>query len=538
MPNRLPVLLAAALTSLAARAQVVAPQRPDPRQFVTGKIVHADGSPWAGARVVLHSLAWETPPWPEFVDRVEAEANEQGLFRTRVLPGRSYIAFCTTAVQAGRYRRSNVQSVSAGAPVALAEDSTENIAVEIRLDGAGAWAARAPLSVEVFCMLDCRLDLPCEPLGQDRWRLPPVPRNSGFVRVRDRDGIDLASGVVPLTVAGRQKQLDGKAPDPNPDNLSRQRAPFVTDSLEVTTIRLPPPVPLDIAVQCNGKPVAGAVLTQADRADHRPWATSAADGTARLWLPANWSPKGEPLLRYVDFWLQGEGITTVHAYTPDLPIRNADGSPLPWLVEPPPGHVLKGRLSWRQGRPAARVPILVHTGVPGGSSFGGVGASMTGSPLCYWTDDNGRFTVPGRPGYLGFQLTVFLRERDLAELPASAAPCAPIQVLAAGDDAGGDQDLGELVLGDYVPIDVEVLDAQGKPVAGNRVQWRERLEATMQEKRVASALTDWQGRLRLYARPGVTLLVAPTDAEAREGEAVAAPRGGEPVQLQLRLRGR
>ena len=92
------------------------------RRWVTGRVLRTDGSRWAGAEVILHSLSWRTPPTPEFQHRMHILANDHGLFRAQVLVGRSYVAWSTSAVRDGTDTSTQVASaISAGTPVELKE---------------------------------------------------------------------------------------------------------------------------------------------------------------------------------------------------------------------------------------------------------------------------------------------------------------------------------------------------------------------------------------------------------------------------------
>lgn len=522
----------------AALAASVAAQAPGPsvRQWITGKVMRADGRPWPDAAVQLHSLSWRTPPSAEFLDHVTVTTNAAGRFRAQVLPGRDYDVWCTSPVVDDRYTTTDVVAgASAGTPVELREAARENVAVAVQLHGHAEWAARGPLTAEVFCMLTNRLDVPCGALADGRVALPPVPQAITFFRVRDRDGIDIGSGRIPLRSDLRDAQLAGGAPDPNPDNMSRQFARFVTKGRHETEVHLPPPVPFDVVVRCDGKAAANVLLTWSDRCDHRPWGKTDADGVARLFVPAAWGKAGEGFLRYLSLYAQGPGVATVHAYASDLDARASDKGPGRWEVGLPAGTTLRGRLWWRDGRPAAGVPVLVHTGLPRG--VGGRGASYGGSPLCHRTDGEGRFVVPGRVGYLGFQLSTFLGESHLRELPPSPVPYAPAIVLAAGDDAnaGGDQDLGDLVLATMAPIDITVVDERDQPVPGQELAYREALAAEHQEERVCYARADWQGRIRLLARPGVGFLVATKRPDDKGRPEAVVPEAGKVTSLQLRV---
>jgi hypothetical protein len=80
---------------------------------------------------------------------------------------------------------------------------------------------------------------------------------------------------------------------------------------------LPPPQPLDVEVVSLNGPVAGAKLFWNDRTDHRLWATTNADGVARLTVPRVWGNKGEGALRYRRPFEVQSHIPSMHV----LPLR-------------------------------------------------------------------------------------------------------------------------------------------------------------------------------------------------------------------------
>jgi hypothetical protein len=186
------------------------------------------------------------------------------------------------------------------------------------------------------------------------------------------------------------------------------------------------------------------------------------------------------------------------------------------------------------------VPILLYSSVPSTrrGAFPRRGGSHGGFPTIYWTDADGRFVVPGRPGHLSWQLSTFLCGEDAGNLPRSRhAPLHSRLVIASGwDDPGKDQDVGTLVLADYVPLDVEVVDESGSPAPGTRVYFREQPSGQVGagNERVCSAATDWAGRLRVLCRPGVTMLLRTTsESRAPEVEAAIGKDPAKPGKIRL-----
>jgi hypothetical protein len=207
----------------------------------------------------------------------------------------------------------------------------------------------------------------------------------------------------------------------------------------------------------------------------------------------------------------------------------------------PKGSSIVGRLSWSRGRPAAKVPLLVHTGVPSGREFEGLRGSFDGAPWVIWTDAKGAFEIDGLSAHLAWQISVFPPAAAAAELPRSAEhPLAPHIVVASGEDAtASGRDLGSLVLAAYRPLDVTVRTSGGGPAACVDLALREELTATMQEQRVARVRTDALGRVRLLARPGSITLLSVLDAA---GEPMGAPErveaepGKRPIEVTLTAR--
>ncbi|MEC7582798.1 MAG: hypothetical protein VYE77_00640, partial [Planctomycetota bacterium] len=358
-------------------------------------------------------------------------------------------------------------------------------------------------------------------LGGGRFRVPPLPVPSPYVRIMDKDRIVLLSGSMPLRKSSRARLLEAR------NQAELRKRPFWSESLHKSIATLRPPQQVDVEVVSSAGPVAGARLLYRDRTDHRLWATSDANGKAKLLVPRVSSDKGDEYLRYVSFWLQGDAVTTVHAYAWDLAIPK-DGSAIQWRLTLPKAYEMRGRVLWANGKPAANVALQLHTGTQGGRGFRGLSASFDGQPQCLYTDEHGRFVVPGRPGFLGFQLSMFLRDAEIAQLPRTPVPYAPFVVLLSGVDARGKHtELGDIVLSDYVPVDVTVTGDDGQPAASHAIHFRERLDYDMQEERVCYTRVDWQGRIRLLARPGAELEVSAMTS--RDADDIGPPQTADIV---------
>jgi hypothetical protein len=501
---------------------------------ISGRVLRADGSAWSDAVVVLHSLPWHLPDEAESLDRVATRSDADGAFRAAVRPGRTYSAWACSEIDGNRYRTSEPASgSSAGQSITLRARAEAQRVVRVGVHGLEAWEERAPFAFEALCLLADRVVVPCEMDDEGLVVLGPLPTEEVLLRVRDRGGAELVSVTIPLAEGARRERAAA-----SPGTLSPRPGGVVTVSETRSDAWIPAPVPLRLELAGPRGPLREARVLWTERADRRLVAESDRKGRVELLVPGLWGEAGEPFLRSASFRIEAPGCATVQWWAEELACRDAQGDVAVVPLTLPRGRSIEGRLSWSRGRPAANVPLLVHTGVPTGSAFEGRRGTFEGAPWVARTDTRGRFEIDGLSEHLGWQLSVLLPAEVQGELAGPRGyRLAPVVVLASGEDASsGGGDLGSLVLSAYRPVDVEVRTAAGAAAACVDLAFREELSAAMQEERVARVRTGPRGCVRLLARPGSTLLLAALGADGEPSEPeqrVEIARGKRAIEVSL-----
>lgn len=210
----------------------------------------------------------------------------------------------------------------------------------------------------------------------------------------------------------------------------------------------------------------------------------------------------------------------------------------------PPGDVrmgrttlAEGRVHWREGEPAASLPLIVDK-----VAWAGAEGAWGTAPRTLRTDAAGAFRLAGRsagqPFWIAAVLTPAQRMRwspTPADVPL--APLALLQVKTAATDLA-------LRLDALVPVDVRVVDARGRPAAGKHVIVVPLPADGSPSHRANTPLplhTDRNGRARFLAPAGAELALwalAPegvawlrTAADTRRKELRLDPRHALPVRI-------
>ncbi len=493
--------LAGALAVLLAAAATAQQREP-----VRGAVVLADGAPWAGANVVL--LSRPLPDDERFgeADEVQATSDAKGRFEVRLLPGRRYVAWASTADESGTYVASHpVDDARAGRPLELVADAPRRHAI-VSIEGLDAWRAHGPISCTLQSRTTTRILQGCAE-EDGKVVLPAFPGRRAALEVRCGERL-----------------------------LLPWAAPIDLGSVTAQHIRVDPPRAVRFrCVDVDKAPVAGIAFLASDIWNRHPTvvARSDADGMLLPLLPLpskqfDWANYPAVLLgegRAPRAWIGTLKVAPDHDAATSRPVME-------FVVEA--GRTLRSRL------------CLGEVAVAGGTVRAvrdvrtADGESSHALTSCIPLAPDGGFALDFDPEH-GVALTAFPPSALLARLPQRAGfPLHPEVLLAAvAGDAGANPLPESLDLLHLEPLDVQVLGAGEVPadsaLVGLATQGPE-------VNRMIVASTDRSGRVRLLLpRHQRATLCCWADDGMAHATLDGAERAG-PLQVRLegvaRLRGR
>jgi hypothetical protein len=444
--------VASLLAVLVAQASARAGQgQKAPAARITGRVCGGDGKPWAGATVIVRPSG---PGSGEKVQRVTSD--ERGSFEVAARPLHSYLVFAHTAVRDARYRVTSSQTATAGARVLLHEQG-ERTQLAVRVHGLEAWR---DAKLRFFHVEEVVPD------AEGRFVLPPHAEHSTHLSIVDESGI-----VVHM-------------------------ASFLESSTDaVWDLELPPPREAVFrVVDADGQPIAGATLELGRWGGAR--RAIDADGL-RILVPAKAIDAQSVSLATVQLNVAAPGRTSYGASWQGAVRIDAEGR-VQLTVPMQPGCSWSGRLLVGPDRPARGARLLQAVTLERTWETNRESGVIGSSPRTLVTDDAGRFTTLGCRASAS-ALAVEIDDSLAAIMPRSAdyptAPLAYLRSLARMPVPPATPcDLGDLRLDLLLPLDIDVVHADGAPARHASLVLA--MDEGMWDK--PCLVTNERGRLRVF----------------------------------------
>ena len=459
------------------------------RKRTSGIVSQKNGKAWAGVRVTLHSLVWPGIPQAGG-DKVVVKTDARGRFRAMLLEGRQYDAWALAESLDGlHYRTTQVlPNVFAGMPLRLQEVAEKSIRVTVQLCGVAAWRDRLPFRLLVKSGNKQAVVLPVELDANEQAKLPALPGSRVYVTVFVSDGSRIGKFRVETVAKSRN---DGYAEAKEAlDEMARKtgKKPARLDSPDRQSLDLtaPPYVVIKLKHRQGGKPIAFSAIQdpvtfeQIAKTNERGLAAvpiaklrlqkglasylfmTGGQSAEEIQQSGNAMMKGEP-----DRWggkIGGRAILKLDA-SRDIGKALASGkADLEFTLKR--AVSIKGRLLLDAVQGAANRPILHFAEV----QDRGLQSHSKHTPLCtriFYTDQDGRFEIPGRVQNLAYKLAVVLSPKQVAALNPSARFVAlqPLAWFAIGKSTGSKEslDLGDVRLDQLETLDIAVTTPDGSP---------------------------------------------------------------------------
>lgn len=522
------VCLSASL-ALAASASVSSQ-----RAAMVGLVLDAAGERVADAEVLLvhrvlrFAIGVDDAELPGD-DVLRARTGPDGRFRIEALEGRGYSGFAWwTDVDQRQHVTVQQEDLVAGSPFDLRESVLDvgSPPQRIAVEELAIWEFLGPLRFRALPELAHPVALPVE---VEEWSgdrdapcqlvLPPLPGHLGALEI--------------LTAEG--------------EVLHRFRVGGGTSDGARATVTMPPPARFRLRAvdAASGASISGAVVrvrsadstqpirSPVDRATpvRSTWrvvGTTGEFGTMTCRVPVE---EGQP--HEARFLITAPGRAVVHAgWSRDTPYVSGRVVPDPeegLLVVPlPEAEPVHGVLVDRAGMPLGGVPVVLRTQIR--LSMRKSALSWDGPGHFATTDAEGRFEFAGVARHAATGSLFVVSPPAAREDPSGAAWPDPelVGTLAKAVDLTKRRDLRTIEMGLLQEIRVEVLDTEGRPVRGARVDtFSVDFDPEFPEPH---AWTDGRGRARLRVDPAADPVVLVTHPSA--GFAGVVPVDSE---LQVRL---
>jgi len=138
MSTLLTALVVPALALVTSAPVATGQQQAVERGRLRGRVLRVDGTPWAGARVILASTLFPNASGPAIQDTVEVRSDTRGYFTADVLEDRSYAAWAAQLFPRRSdglraYRTSQVAAAGVGRAVRLVESTMRAVRVPCTL---------------------------------------------------------------------------------------------------------------------------------------------------------------------------------------------------------------------------------------------------------------------------------------------------------------------------------------------------------------------------------------------------------------------
>ncbi|HEX5051234.1 MAG TPA: hypothetical protein VFZ65_05645 [Planctomycetota bacterium] len=457
------------------------------RAKVSGMVRDAARKPIAGATV--HLLARPIPRDERIglADRLRVPSDEQGRFRAQILTGRVYTAWA----ESGGAVSAPVEDVFPNVPVVLDLDPA-GTAFELRLQGLERWRAKAPFRCRIVTttqnveLVEVAID------AKGTGTVPALPGAGITVELRSCDDFPLLQQTSPRPAAGEALALEVPAPTP--------------------TL-------FGVADLGTGMGLAGVRISQQLRDRLVPIATTEADGCVQVDLAItggrNWPPnhgflaevEGHGIATFMNVATRGGGgvLGGGNAKVPEL----RPGVPLQLFARLDRGTTDRGRVLLRDGEPARRLALLVQGS---GMHFQGAGARYLSTyDRVVWTDDDGRYEIPGTFADSPPIVRAVLGDEHMARLPKTwRRGLLPFVPLLAPRGQGADH--GDTLLTDLHPLCLQLLDSEGLPANHASVEFYAfggRRQDSV-ERRATTWHTNHTGEVRVLLPPGDDVAVFAT----------------------------
>ncbi|MEZ5990331.1 MAG: carboxypeptidase-like regulatory domain-containing protein [Planctomycetota bacterium] len=184
----------------------------DLRERTFGRIEAQEEQDWAGARVEFFARPLGKPDEISAPERVGVQADAEGRFEARLVPGLLYDAWAVKKVGEGRYLVTAIaKDVVAGEPLSLTALKEPNLEVELELKGQQRWPGRGPFRVEVRASNPQTWIVELEPKQEGRWSLPLLPGTRATVQVETEDGQVLLTHSLDLVAQKREEKRKAMA---------------------------------------------------------------------------------------------------------------------------------------------------------------------------------------------------------------------------------------------------------------------------------------------------------------------------------------
>lgn len=157
-----------------------------------GWVADDNGKRVLGANVTLISRPLPSRPDIGTTDELHVRTEADGMFRTKLLHGRSYSAWAVWRDQDNVQRRTEVlEGVFPGPPRAIQEADLQTVHT-VRIQGADKWQAQAPLQLTAITPSENIAVIPLQLDANLVAKLPTVPGAHCNFEVRGKDGLILS----------------------------------------------------------------------------------------------------------------------------------------------------------------------------------------------------------------------------------------------------------------------------------------------------------------------------------------------------------
>ena len=442
------------------------------RRKVSGIASSFDGTPWAGATIMLYSSLHPNSTSPAYTDMVRVKSDARGRFRAKILPGRPYSAWAYGEVdENGSYASSGIEDdVFPGISFRLKSYKTRSQQVQLSFTHRKDWKDYEPLRLEVLVRAKNQFRIPLELSADGKIVVPQIGGKTGTILVFGKNGLPILDKTVLVDTNV------GKRP-----GAARKKL----------TLELPYPSKILVRVvyNPNGRrgvgprgipkenaelepPIAGATISQRIKATHKMWyplGQTDKDGFAELLVPVKRWQSGN---NNITLQASSPGHSSISQYQNNLrPEKDRDIAKLRQENKPDitirlmDGYKIKGKVLAVDGTPAAGLPLFLYYSTASSQQ------SWThySDPAVFTTKADGSFELNGVHVSCGFRLTAVLDKKNLAALDAgNSFPLHPVVVLAVAARSGEkdkDLDLGELHLAKMERLEIKVESEDGQPVA-------------------------------------------------------------------------
>ncbi len=501
--------------------------RSQKRQQTRCSVRMSDGSPWVKAEVLFVSRPIATHAELEGADIVRAMANERGVARARLLPGRTYSCWAQSRVDGSQaetleiYRTSKVwEGIRAGEVARMKSTEEQGKRFRIRVEGLGEWKEKAPFTLRVTSTGPMNVFHEVVELDDKGGLLMPVmPGPVCFLQVFGKGMYPIHQEPVPISTAtwklARQYRL----------LLQKTRILEGLDpGAEGPTYLIPVPPPSTARVfvkDSTGKGIPEAQVFSDPNQARSPWypvARTDQAGHASFPIAAYRRKDGTRFGLHLDILARAEGYADGWGIQEGVSFDKEAGM-TELTLELGEGYSYQGKLWLTKDLALTHQELILFSSVKRGKNGGQIGIG----PYRFRTKADGSFRLRGRTDGYGFRLCTQLSPEQIGKLSLSGKyPIAPLVWLTSNKEK--DEAATDIRLDRYAAVDIQIQGRDGSPVSDAELHVGEIKDGAQAPHYPLRYRPNRFGRLRMLLRPGSSLALYVSSSQGAALQRVDVPK--------------